>query len=190
MLGGGLPVGSVILLVNENEHDEDGQVDYTKLLHKYFLSEGVAEGNGVFHASCGHLGSEAFLSALPDFEDADHARDEAAAPAQAKEDNLQIAWRYKQQQQGVSVRDGGGAGRKFNLNKAVSRERMDKVEHHEWTPPESESELEGCGDHYRQLFGRLKEVLSQPKYSSSPQASQIICLLKKHLLLYTTVNLF
>ncbi len=31
-LGGGIPAGSVVLLINESDEEEDGAVDYTRLL--------------------------------------------------------------------------------------------------------------------------------------------------------------
>ncbi len=184
-LGGGIPVGSVVLILDENARhrqegeEEDGLVDYSRLFLKYFLSEGVASGNDVFHASCGHLGADRFLDALPDVvvkeEEGEEEDGDRRGAARGEDDRLKIAWRYKRQSprhagEGSDV--AASSAHRFNLNRPMDRGRMEKVDSHVWTPsqPHRGSDLEGDGDRFRELYRRLRELMTtRAKYSPKPQ---------------------
>ena len=76
---------------------------YSKVLLKYFLSEGAFQGHGVFFASCNGNG-EAFLKSLPEVRAASSTSEEGEGKrtedteTKKKEDKMQIAWRYQNQQ--------------------------------------------------------------------------------------------
>ena len=66
LLGGGLAVGSLVLVEDLHRHDEDESgSDYSNVLLKYFLSEGAANRHSLFFGSCSENSSK-FLSNLPE----------------------------------------------------------------------------------------------------------------------------
>ena len=169
-LGGGIPVGSVVLVVNENSEDEEDLTDYTRLFLKYFLCEGVAVGNDVFSAGCDSREAAGFVDSLPDVVDGDGGREEAEAVIgddKKSEEELKIAWRYKEQlQRGGPVRE-GERRHSFNLNRPISQRRLEKVDSHTWKP--ESADLDGRCDRFRELYQKLTEIMSQEKYSSKLQ---------------------
>ena len=95
IMGGGLPVGTVLLI------KEDRATTYAQLLLKYFLAQGVASGHHCALASRDEDGNEllrnlmwlATSSTNDDDEDHDEAA-KSAARSNAEGDRLKIAWRY------------------------------------------------------------------------------------------------
>ncbi len=54
ILGGGVPLGSVVLVLDQDDDSiDDYSVKYSKALLKYFLAEGVAQENPIFYGGCG-----------------------------------------------------------------------------------------------------------------------------------------
>ncbi len=82
------------------------------------------------------------------------------------DDHLKIAWRYKNQSHS-STSNAASAGRSFNLNKPMSRERLLEcaAEVKEWT---EDDDFEG-GDRYRDMCIKLAEALKQDRYSANVQ---------------------
>lgn len=117
LLGGGLPLGSVMLV----GHDGDGARnagDATTLL-RYFVAEGLASGHTALWMPP-RAGARSPARTLPRLVSPDERRaadrddDDASKPAE-KDDGLRIAWQYRRYlQQGKSLDDsrvgrGGGA---------------------------------------------------------------------------------
>ncbi|KAG2216582.1 hypothetical protein INT45_004503 [Circinella minor] len=95
IMGGGLPVGTVLLI------KEDRATTYAQLLLKYFLAQGIASGHHCALASRDEDGNELLRNlmwlATSNTNDDDDDHDEAAksaARSNAEGDRLKIAWRY------------------------------------------------------------------------------------------------
>lgn len=70
LLGGGLPVGSLVLIedMTSKNRDEDlveSTDGFSNVLVKYFLGEGAVQRQALFHSSCDYS-SDKFLSELPE----------------------------------------------------------------------------------------------------------------------------
>ena len=70
LLGGGLPVGTLVLVEDhprkvEDEDQSDVGSDYSNVLLKYFMSEGAANRHSLFFGSCDE-NPEKFFSNLPE----------------------------------------------------------------------------------------------------------------------------
>lgn len=89
ILGGGLPVGTVLLI------REDRATAYAQLLLKYFIAQGIASGHHCALASRDDDPSAMLRNLMwLATSDSDDADDEAAARSSAESDRLKIAWRY------------------------------------------------------------------------------------------------
>ncbi|KAG0163994.1 Elongator subunit elp4 [Apophysomyces sp. BC1015] len=93
ILGGGLPVGTVLLV------KEDRATTYAQLLLKYFLAQGIASGHHCALTSRDDdpeelLRSLMWLATTSEPEDDDDG--EAAKAARSDNDRMKIAWRYSQ----------------------------------------------------------------------------------------------
>ncbi|CAG8704806.1 19650_t:CDS:2, partial [Gigaspora rosea] len=82
---GGLPVGT-ILLIKEDKH-----TGYSKLLVKYFLSQGIASGHHVLFSSAEDPSN--FIKGLPWITSNDSNDPDEKAEV---DDKMKIAWRYKE----------------------------------------------------------------------------------------------
>lgn len=89
LLGGGLPVGSLLLL-EQDRHDV-----YSKLFLKYYLAEGVMSGHLLTLASLDEA-PRSIMASLPASTDRDVDEEAATTPA-AGTDKMTIAWRYQSQ---------------------------------------------------------------------------------------------
>ncbi|CAB4401320.1 unnamed protein product [Rhizophagus irregularis] len=90
ILGGGIPIGSV-LLIKEDRHTE-----YAKLLLKYFLVQGIVSENHVLFSTLEEEDSKNFMMGLPwlvNENDDNNDDDENITPE--SEEKMIIAWRYK-----------------------------------------------------------------------------------------------
>lgn len=120
LLGGGLPVGSLLLI------EEDWAGSYAKLVLKYFLAEGV------YHRHSLHLTSllqdpSAMLQNLPSFTAADEDEEikQSKDSSSSSEDKLKIAWRYQNIGAGSEgSKTSSKRSHSFNLLKAVESERL------------------------------------------------------------------
>eukprot|EP00026_Physarum_polycephalum_P010791 Phypoly_transcript_10971.p1 GENE.Phypoly_transcript_10971~~Phypoly_transcript_10971.p1 ORF type:complete len:378 (+),score=59.01 Phypoly_transcript_10971:104-1237(+) len=97
ILGGGLAVGTVLLL------EEDANTTHYQLLTKFFLAEGAGCGHSVMVASVGEkedAGEKGLVAELPSVHvsQADAEKEKQEESAEKKEEgsaDLKIAWRYK-----------------------------------------------------------------------------------------------
>lgn len=82
VIGGGIPVGSVLMV----EEDANGQ--YSNLLSRYFLAEGVMSGHGLLQIS--HEAENAYINHLPQ-----PVLSNEDTEITASEGDMKIAWRYQ-----------------------------------------------------------------------------------------------
>jgi elongator complex protein 4 len=90
ILGGGIPIGSVLLI------KEDKNTEYARLLLKYFLVQGIVTENHVLFSTLEEEDSKNFMMGLPwlvNETDDDNDDDENITPE--SEEKMIIAWRYK-----------------------------------------------------------------------------------------------
>lgn len=117
LLGGGLAIGTVLVL------EEDVSGNYSKLLLKYFLSEGLVHNHSVFVTNSG-LDGKSIVRSLPSFEMKATTGDENAS--ETEDNKMKIAWRYQNQS---STKDKfvnpGASDHTFNLLKTVPNEFID-----------------------------------------------------------------
>ena len=62
-LGGGIPAGSVVLLINESDEEEDGAVDYTRLFNFFLKLLGLKQN--VVEYFTGYSSNTSWLRARP-----------------------------------------------------------------------------------------------------------------------------
>lgn len=90
ILGGGIPIGSVLLI------KEDRHTGYARLLLKYFLAQGISSEHHVLLCTGEEEESKNFMMGLPwltDSSSVDDDDDENITPE--SEEKMIIAWRYK-----------------------------------------------------------------------------------------------
>ena len=167
ILGGGIPVGSVVLVKDDHKDDHaalgEGESTplHSRLFLKYFLAEGVAQGHGVFYGSCQH-DAEGFLASLPEIVD---QQETVRLPEKGADDKLTIAWRYKDTNQSSSASE-NRARHHFNLQKNVSEERLAACQSHTWTC------VDTADNQYVNLFKNVKSVIEEEEeYSIAPPRS-------------------
>ncbi|RIA93730.1 Elongator complex protein 4 [Glomus cerebriforme] len=88
ILGGGIPIGSV-LLIKEDRHTE-----YARLLLKYFLAQGIASGHHVLLSTL-EEDSKNFMMGLPWLVNEIEEDDDNEESITQSEEKMIIAWRYK-----------------------------------------------------------------------------------------------
>ncbi|KAJ1915327.1 Elongator subunit elp4 [Mycoemilia scoparia] len=94
VLGGGLPVGSILLV------KEDRQSEYSRTVLSYFLSQGIASEHKILVASADGEPETSLLSKLPcwakddDNKEKNNTKKVEGGNSQGAND-LKIAWRYK-----------------------------------------------------------------------------------------------
>ncbi|CAG8495301.1 3576_t:CDS:2 [Acaulospora colombiana] len=175
ILGGGIPVGTVLLI------REDRYTEYSKLLLKYFLSQGIASGHHILFASAEERPSN-FIKGLPwiassgsdGSEDAGDGGSGANRLAEMLEDKMTIAWRYKKMKRfESSVEDGGlvmhqGVERPFcqvfDLTKLIPQSSIESapmtlVDASMW-----DDEIE---DPYHKLLSIIRQVIDEKYFRAS-----------------------
>merc|ERR1711953_206721 len=117
LIGGGLAVGSVILL------EEDLSGNYSRLMLKYFLSEGLLHKHHLLVTDSSPDG-KLITSSLPMFDSKEVVDKEASSES----DTMKIAWRY-QSQNSTKLSNLGTSQRSrhtFNLLKTVPGDLIEK----------------------------------------------------------------
>lgn len=122
LLGGGLPVGSIMLV----EEDTFGQ--YSRLILKYFLAEGVMCGHSMLLASASEDPSEILkdLPAALEGEDDLTAHPTITEEEEENPEPMQIAWRYQGQPR-VQSSFSSKFGHYFDLTKRMEPSRIDMI---------------------------------------------------------------
>ena len=149
LLGGGLPLGSLLML------QEDSGGSYGKLLVRYFLSEGLVHNHGLLAVQGG--GRE-ILSALPSVEE----KGEEGKKGKEDEEKMKIAWRYQGQTNTKGESTTALRSHTFNLLKTVSKEVVEKADAMSVNLEDLESIGEGWkGSKYCTLLNSIRARLSQ-----------------------------
>eukprot|EP00112_Aurelia_sp_Birch-Aquarium-sp1_P024770 Seg798.3 transcript_id=Seg798.3/GoldUCD/mRNA.D3Y31 product="Elongator complex protein 4" protein_id=Seg798.3/GoldUCD/D3Y31 len=94
ILGGGIPVGSVLLV------EEDNYTTFSDILLRYFVAEGILCGHGLIHVSANEQTSNDILKKLPapvDQDSSSYKQPEVTQNTDKKQGDgeLKIAWRYQ-----------------------------------------------------------------------------------------------
>lgn len=119
LLGGGLPVGSV-LLVEQDRHDA-----YSKLFLKYYLAEGIMSGHMLTLASLDES-PRTLMATLPASTDRDMDEDSTATVATDKQ--MTIAWRYQNQSAPPSGLSANRFTHSFDLTGTMDEEQVAKAD--------------------------------------------------------------
>ena len=174
VLNGGVALGSVVLVRNEDSDDDVNDVeavDYSRVFLKYFLGEGVASGHGVYHGSTQPNEGD-FLKQLPEIVEAKEAKVDERR--KAEDDHLQIAWRYKDSGQKGQTQASSVPKHSFNLQKSVQKDKLDACS----TLGQFSFDLDQSNN-YRALAGDLREVLrSNGQFVPDPKRSEAKNLLR------------
>ncbi|XP_021912802.1 elongator complex protein 4 isoform X2 [Zootermopsis nevadensis] len=121
MEGGGIPVGTVVLI------EEDKYGTYAKLLLKYFLAEGIVSGHSLIVASqdsdCENLVRE--LPAPVQLDDSVRTSD--------SDDKMTIAWRYQNMRVVQSSPTSTSFGHNYDLTKSLDAEILKAADVCYWT---------------------------------------------------------
>lgn len=121
LLGGGLPVGSVLLL------EQDTYDVYSKLFLKYFLAEGVVNKHLLTVASL-DINPTSITENLPAPTDTSHV--DVSESSSDKE--MTIAWRYQNKKSPVSSLDHSRFGHDYDLTKVIPNEIISAVDIELW----------------------------------------------------------
>lgn len=125
LLGSGLPVGSVVLL------EQDEYTDYHSVLMKYYLAEGVACGHAIHLANL-DADPKSLISSLPGLYTGKGGSGGSGEGGAGPKDKLDIAWRYQNlpQHHAEKRKAGGDALLKhtFDLTTVLSKEQLDQAD--------------------------------------------------------------
>jgi len=120
-LGGGVAIGTVLVV------KEDASGNFSKLLLKYFLSEGLVHNHSLMIAEA-NVDGKKLLNSLPSFEfetNCDNQNDSKIDES----DKMKIAWRYQKQnstKEPILNTDTSLKHHTFNLLKTVSSDVIEK----------------------------------------------------------------
>ncbi|XP_038620703.1 elongator complex protein 4 [Tachyglossus aculeatus] len=173
LLGGGLAVGTLLLI------EEDKYHIYSHLLFKYFLAEGIVCGHTVLVASA-EEDPEHILEELPDplLENSykKEVDEEAASGNESlKEsvDSMKIAWRYQNlPKMEASPASSSRFGHYYDVSKRMSQEIIQSIKWHRFFLPEeiaSHSTVEPgfMIDGYNRLLQYIQKVIYEEGFDGS-----------------------
>lgn len=114
VIGGGVPVGSVCLIFEDKNHQ------YSNLLTRYFIAEGVVNGHGIYLASTENT-SDSFMNHLPAPVTVDDDM------LQTANDEMKIAWRYQNcPQVQTTTSTHSNYGNYYDISRTMSEELLRK----------------------------------------------------------------
>ncbi|ENN74392.1 hypothetical protein YQE_09010, partial [Dendroctonus ponderosae] len=125
LLGGGLPVGTVVLV------EEDFRGLYSKILLKYFLAEGLVSKHSTLIASQ-DVNPAKILKELPAVIESDPEPD-IKQEGQAITDKMKIAFRYQNLPTSTAAPRSKHIGHHFDLSRNISFSNVDKSDIDFWT---------------------------------------------------------
>lgn len=157
---GGWPLGSVILI--QNDPEQECLTNYTRLLLKYFLAEGVVQHHDLFYGGPEALGSTHPISLLP--QKVETSPPKALQTSHEAEDHLQIAWRYQNQGPNNASIQPIEVKHHFNLNKLMDPVDLEQCQRHIW-----DGHGTNIGDNYfHNLLARMRATLKAESFSTHP----------------------
>ncbi|XP_042892285.1 elongator complex protein 4-like [Penaeus japonicus] len=157
LLGGGLPVGS-LLIVEEDRYDV-----YSKLFLKYFLAEGVMNGHMTTVGSL-DLNPQSIMADLPSSGDTNPED----TTVDMTDKQMTIAWRYQNQKSQSSSISSNRFGHNYDLTKVMNSSLIDKVDMELW---DGKNTGEGKGmiknKYYWSLLQLIKRRIESGNLSTS-----------------------
>ncbi|XP_053688069.1 elongator complex protein 4 [Sabethes cyaneus] len=168
IFGGGFPIGSVIAI------EEDKYVNYSRVLAKYFLAEGLANNHSTFVASLEEDPAE-LIKKLP--VPVENTPSENKNVTQAPED-MRIAFRYNQ----LSVVDleqkpSAQIGHFFDLSKQISEHELAKHDVTYWDGSNAQPSEMFTNPHYKSLLDAIHRKSSEPQFnptSAEPKEKNLL----------------
>lgn len=166
VIGGGLPLGTVLLL-QDLPHPKKAETvggRYTTSLLKYFLAEGIYHRHGVFTAS--QTNPDLITSVPAIVEEA-----KVVPKTQDDGEKMTIAWRYEKQPKLLNHDDkssNNSAKHHFNNNKTIDQDRLKLCSHESWQPNDDDT------NNYEQVFKRLNQTVQQGDYGLSSSCDNIL----------------
>ncbi|KAG7173300.1 elongator complex protein 4-like [Homarus americanus] len=151
LIGGGLPVGSIILI------EQDRYDVYSKLFLKYFLAEGVMNNHMLTLASL-DVPPQAITSDLPAPTDTEPEEVSAASK------QMTIAWRYQSKTSQPKTSVGNRFGHNYDLTKSMGTELTSNIDMALWDGSELE---EGRGMLKNKNYWSLLQVIKKRIESSN-----------------------
>eukprot|EP01133_Synstelium_polycarpum_P018947 gene18947-22674_t len=170
ILGGGVPVGSLLMI------EEDVNSSFYMFLLKYFLSEGIAQSQGTFFTSLVGLDAFEVLHKLP-ARSKEGDEDEEASDAQAESSDLKIAWRYqgkidaeaaaRKAAAAAQTASGSQFCHSYDFSRKMNIQSIDPSHLHTLTYAAT-TQAEGASP-YRALFTEIQTLVH--KYNASASSS-------------------
>ncbi|XP_012255806.2 elongator complex protein 4 [Athalia rosae] len=165
VVGGGLPVGTIILI------EEDMYGSYGRILLKYFMAEGVVSSHSLFLASQSSKPAQ-LLSELPAV-----TTNSVACPT-GPDEQMKIAWRYQNMKIMESSPSAGQTfGHYYDLTKTMNKELIEKVNVKIWDGETLKYRAESFENPaYIDLLKNIQETMKDGKFllSSEPEKRNIL----------------
>uniref|UniRef100_A0A8D8M5G9 Elongator complex protein 4 n=1 Tax=Cacopsylla melanoneura TaxID=428564 RepID=A0A8D8M5G9_9HEMI len=162
IIGGGIPVGSILLL------EEDEGSTYSKLMLKCFLSVGLSCGHPLFIATQKTAPQSVAKELMPSLEET-NVPEHKLLPKDSQ-DELKIAWRYQNAPQLDSTRSSPSSfSQVFDLSQTVSEDTLGKADIKYF--PE-------CFDKdqftYEDLFSAIQTVVLERHHVDHPKLKTVL----------------
>uniref|UniRef100_A0A2P2I2E5 Elongator complex protein 4 n=1 Tax=Hirondellea gigas TaxID=1518452 RepID=A0A2P2I2E5_9CRUS len=165
VLGGGVPIGSLLLL------EEDNNEVYSTFFTKCFLAEGATAGHELLVASL-DTDPQKLVAELPApvIEKNEHNHDDSGID----DSEMKIAWRYQKQTKVSNFEDLDSCGHHYDLKSTMPSEILDKVEIFCWSGSCITKKNDGdCSfNPYKDLFKKIHTLLTHRQLLSSCKRSK------------------
>ncbi|XP_028409544.1 elongator complex protein 4-like [Dendronephthya gigantea] len=168
LLGGGLAVGTVLLI------EEDNYACYSKTLLKCFLAEGVVSRHSLFLATAGHDPEEIWKNLPCAVDDVNETGASDVNKPPEGDQSMKIAWRYENM---PKVRPAAVKfGHFFDFTKTVDVSRINKVSKYEyksrdtWSGQDGDSQCQtrsSLNPEYRNLLNSIRKVIEENGHSTT-----------------------
>lgn len=182
LLGGGVAVGTVVLV------EEDNYGCYAKTLVKCFLAEGVTSGHTIFLATA-DVDPEDIWKNLPcplgELIEKSPSKDEVQSAS--GDNSMKIAWRYQNVPQVQSGQATAKFGHFYDFTKIIDHDRINKASKYQFKARNSwmkESDVSLSEDRsffnpmYRNLFNCIKEIIEEKGHCTASQELQAQTILR------------
>ncbi|XP_015595052.1 elongator complex protein 4 [Cephus cinctus] len=167
VIGGGLPVGSILLI------EEDTYNSYAKIMLKYFMAEGIVSSHSLLIASRDTKPTQ-LLAELP----AVAVSSSTKSKTQATDEQMKIAWRY-QNMKIVDASPTGGQvfGRFYDLTKTMDSADIEHADIIKWDGNDLKCKAESFENNaYVDLLKTVQETLKHGQFlvSDNPEKRKIL----------------
>ncbi|XP_043267118.1 putative elongator complex protein 4 [Venturia canescens] len=167
MIGGGLPIGSIMLI------EEDAYGNYARVMLKYFMAEGVVSSHPLFVASRDSRPAQ-LISEMP----APVSATLATSDSRVMDSQMQIAWRYQNMRIVESSPTGSQAfGHFYDLTKQMDKEIIDDAEITQWDGENGKWQADGFENSaYVDLLKNIQQTMKSGDFlvSANPEKRNIL----------------